>query len=189
MTKLAVLLAEGFADWECAMLMASGRTYFGFEVVVATPGGTAVTSAGGLKVLPDTALEALTPAGFDALVLCGGGIWEGESPLDASAQIQAFLAAGKLVGGICAATLALARAGALDAVPHTSNDVRSIAATGYAGGQHYRDTPAATLGGRVVTAPGTAPVTFMAEMFRALGYGGDNLDYYLGLLAAEHKAA
>ncbi|HUH48447.1 MAG TPA: DJ-1/PfpI family protein, partial [Mycoplana sp.] len=80
MTKrIAIGLTEGFADWECALLMASARSYFGFEVVAASPGGRAVTSMGGLAVTPATVLETVTPADYDALVLCGGTIWETEA--------------------------------------------------------------------------------------------------------------
>lgn len=188
MTKLAVLLTEGFADWECAHLMATGRSYFGFEIAVVTPGGKMVTSSGGLRVQSDLALEALDPSAFDALVVCGGDIWTSPEAPDPAPQLRAFVAQGKLIAGICAATLALARAGVLDSVAHTSNAADFIAGSGYGGQAHYRDTPAAVRDGLVVTAPGTAPVTYMAEIFGALGYGGEELDYYLGLLAAEHGA-
>ncbi len=42
---------------------------------------------------------------------------------------------------------------------------------------------------RVVTAPATAPVSFMAETLRALGIGDANLDVYVAMHAAEHRRA
>lgn len=57
MPKLAVLLTEGFADWEAAPLMAAARAYLGVGVATVTPGGQPVTSMGGLRVTPDLALE------------------------------------------------------------------------------------------------------------------------------------
>ena len=104
MTKrIAIGLTEGFADWECALLMASARTYFGFDVVPASPGGGTVTSMGGLRVAATAALETVTPAEYDALVLCGGTIWETEAAPDLGAQIRAFHGAGRPVGAICGA--------------------------------------------------------------------------------------
>ena len=74
--RLAIVLTEGFADWECALLMATARAELGVDLLVASPGGTVVTSMGGLHITPHLPAKALTPAEFDGLVLCGGTIWE-----------------------------------------------------------------------------------------------------------------
>jgi hypothetical protein len=47
----------------------------------------------------------------------------------------------------------------------------------------------AVVDGKIVTAAGTAPVSFMAGVMQTLGLKDDNLKYYLGLHAAEHQAA
>ncbi|MNY63599.1 hypothetical protein D3C86_2005790 [compost metagenome] len=39
---------------------------------------------------------------------------------------------------------------------------------------------------RVITAPGTAPVSFTKEVLRALGIADDNLAAYLAMHGAEH---
>lgn len=185
--RIAIGLAEGFADWECALLMASARSYFGFEIVTATPGATSVTSMGGLRVTPDLALESVAPAEFDALVLCGGTTWESEAAPDLTEQIKAFSDAGRPVAAICAATLALAKAGLLDSHGHTSNDAAFLAtAPEYRGRELYRDQPQAVRDGNVITAPGTAPITFTAEVYRALGYRTPELDHYVKLYGREH---
>ncbi|MDR6756015.1 putative intracellular protease/amidase [Mycoplana sp. BE70] len=188
MTKrIAIGLTEGFADWECALLMASARNYFGFDVVAASPGGKAVTSMGGLTVIPAAALETITPADYDALVLCGGTIWETEAAPDTAGQIRSFHDAGRPVGAICGATLALARAGVLDRSGHTSNEAAFLAtAPQYRGQALYRDQPQAVRDGNIVTAPGTAPVTFAAEIYRALGFHSPDLEHYVKLYGREH---
>jgi hypothetical protein len=51
---------------------------------------------------------------------------------------------------------------------------------------NYWDVPHAVMAERIVTAPGTAPISFMAQMLEGLGLADANLDHYLALLAAEH---
>jgi len=92
MTRLAVVLTEGFADWEVGQLAASARTHFGFDVVTASPGGAGVRSMGGMRVAPDTVAENLHGDAFDALVICGGTIWETERAPDLSPVINDFIA-------------------------------------------------------------------------------------------------
>ncbi len=188
MPALAIALTESFADWETALLAATARTELGFTLVTATPGGAPVTSMGGLRVTPDAAVESLDPARFDGLVICGGMIWASEAAPDFGGTIRAFAASGKLVAGICAATLAIARAGVLNGAAHTSNEPGLLekAGSAYDGQARYRHTPAAVRDGMIVTAAGTAPVSFMAEILAALGCGNAELDEYVAMFAAEH---
>src|SRR5690606_42043073 len=58
--------------------------------------------------------------------------------------------------------------------------------SGYRGVAFYRDVPYAVSADGVITAPATAPVTFMREVLRALGVADDNLDVYVGMHATEH---
>lgn len=188
MTRLAVVLTEGFADWEVGQLAASARTHFGFDVVTASPDGAEVRSMGGLRVATDTTAENLHGDAFDALIICGGTIWETEKAPDLSPVIGDFIARGKLVAAICGGTLALARAGVLNDIPHTSNAPDFlVSAEAYRGQAHYRDGPQAVRSGMIVTAPGSAPITFTAEIYRALGFGGEELDTYVQILGAEHQ--
>jgi putative intracellular protease/amidase len=189
MTTIVTILTEGYADWETALLNAVARSFYEFDTRFATPGGLPVTSAGGLKVTPDLAVEDIDVDAIDALVVNGGTAWSLPDAPDIGSVIIAARDAGKTVGGICDATLALAKAGVLDDIAHTSNSADNLPKTGYQGASHYQDQPSAVVAGKIVTAPGTAPVSFMAGIMETLGKRDGNLDYYLGMHAAEHKAA
>ncbi|PWE58132.1 glutamine amidotransferase [Metarhizobium album] len=189
MTKLAIALTEFYADWEVALLMAEGRSSFGLDFTVASPGARPVKSMGGIRVVPEVAVERLDPQDHAGLVVCGGEIWQTDAAPDFGSTIRAFAEAGKLVAGICAGTLALARAGVLDEVTHTSNEAALLATSpAYRGQAFYRDQPAAVSDRMIITAPGTAPITFTAEIFRALGRGSREMEEYLALFGREHGA-
>ena len=189
MTTIVTILTPGYADWETALLNAVARSFYGIETRFATPGGKPVTSAGGLKVTPDLAVEDIDVAAIDALVVNGGVAWSLPDAPDIGKVLMAARDAGKTVAAICDGTLALAKAGLLDGVSHTSNSAENLPPTGYRGVSHYQDQPSAVVAGKIVTAPGTAPVSFMAGVMETLGLRDGNLDYYLGMHAAEHKMA
>jgi len=189
MTKIVTILTDSFADWETSLLNAVARSFYGVDVAYATLDGMPVTSMGGMKVTPDFALGDLDAAGYDALIVCGGGAWEQENPPDITAVLRKAAADGKIVGGICAGSYQLAKAELLDAVAHTSNSKADLDKTSYRGSSHYRETTEAVRDGKIVTAAGVAPVSFMAKIMEALGLRDGNLDYYVGLHAAQYGGA
>ncbi|KKB77935.1 hypothetical protein VW35_12375 [Devosia soli] len=189
MTTIVTLLTPGYANWETALLNAAARSHYRVKTLYATPDGEDVTSAGGLKVLPDMSVKDIDVDAIDAVIVNGGSIWSSPDAPDISDLLRRARAAGKIVGGICDGTLALARAGLLDDVPHTSNGPESLPDTGYKGVSFYRDQPNAVLADRIVTAPGTAPVTFMSAVMESLGLRNGDLDFYVGLYGAEHQEA
>jgi putative intracellular protease/amidase len=189
MTTLVTILTPGYADWETALLNAGARDYYRFETRFATPGGEAVTSAGGLKVLPHLAVEDIEVDRVDAILVNGGNAWSTQDYPDLSDLLRSAYTAGKTVGGICDGVMALARAGLLDSVRHTANGPESLPGTGYGGAAYYVGSPRAVLDRRIVTAPGTAPISFMGAVLESLGLRNGDLDFYLGLYAAEHQAA
>ncbi len=188
MTRIVTILTPGFADWETALLNAAAREYYRIDTRFATRGGEPVTSLGGMQVMPGLAVEDIDLEEIDAVLVNGGTIWQTPAAPDLSAMLRSARDAGKIVGGICDGVTALARAGVLDDRRHTANGPESLPDTGYAGGAHFINSPAAVIDRRVVTAPGTAPVSFMGAVLEALGRRDGNLDFYIGLYAAEHQA-
>ena len=189
MTTIVTILTDGFADWETTLLNAVAHSFYSVETRFATPGGKPVLSSGGMQVTPDLALEAIDVDAFDAIVVCGGAIWQTPEAPDLSKLFNSAKASDKVIGVICDGTVAAAKTGLLDDIVHTSNGAGYLDFTNYAGAVHYRDVPHAVADGKVVTAPGTAPVSFMAEIMRALGMADDNLSYYVGLHAAQFSKA
>lgn len=189
--RLAIVLTEGYADWECALLMATARGDCGAETLVLTPGGADVTSLGGVTVKAAGEAQAALPADFDALVVCGGTIWQSGAAPDLSGPVGRFVEAGKPVAAIYDATLELARLGLLDTRAHTGNYSGQLGklVPDYRGAAHYRDQPQAVLDGGIITASGAAPATFAREILEAIGLGSAELRDYLAMYGDEHGAA
>ena len=187
MTTIVIVLTEDYADWETSLLSAAARSFYGATVTHATPGGRPVRSAGGLNVSPDLAVEDIDVGALDALIVCGGTAWQKPGAPDLTSLLRAARDKGKVIGAICDGTVAAARTGILDDVRHTSNGVGHLDDTGYKGKGLYEDVPYAITDGKIVTASGTAPVSFTGAVLTAIGYGGEELNYYLGLHAAQHS--
>ncbi len=99
---------------------------------------------------------------------------------------------GGVVGGICAGTLALARAGLFRDRAHTSNGRNWILEhlPDYAGAEHYRDVPHAVADRRLVSAPGSAPGTFALAFLDALyPEQKEEVAALRRFLTSEHRAA
>ena len=130
MTRILTILTEGFADWETALLNAAARQFYKVDTQYATPGGKPVTSSGGMLVTPGLAVETVDVAAYDAIIVCGGTAWQSPGAPDVAPLLHDARSAGKLVGLICDATVAGAKAGLLDTVRHTSNGAAtSVSAT------------------------------------------------------------
>jgi putative intracellular protease/amidase len=189
MTTIVTILTEGFADWETGVLNGVAVGFYKATALYATPGGKPVTSTGGMKVNPDLALEDVDVNALDAIVVCGGAIWQTPEAPDLTDVLQRAHEAGKVIGAICDGTVATARTGLLDNVAHTSNGVGYLDGTGYKGKSHYRDVPHAVADKRIVTAAATAPVSFMQTIMHQLGIADDQLDHYVGMHAAQYAKA
>jgi len=165
---------DTMADWEAAFAIAGinnpefqvapGR----YNVVTAGLSREPIRTMGGMRVEPDVTIDEVTPEASAMLILPGGFTWESGKNPEAIEKAREFLAVGKPVAAICAATLALARAGLLDERDHTSNIAEYIARSGYRGAARYRNVPAVT-DGNLITASGIAPGDFAYEIFKMLG--------------------
>lgn len=164
------MLIEAFADWEAAHLAAALRGWFDGAVHHATPGGAPVTSMGGLQIVADGAIEDLRAEDYDGLVLVGSPHWEGPKAPFVGAVLADAHAAERVIGAICGATLAVARAGLLDSCRHTSNSLSYLQqnAAAYRGAEHFDHGPRAVRDGHIVTAPGSAPVSFATAVLEGL---------------------
>ena len=167
-----VVIFDGFADWEPAHALAELRRWGKRTVRTAGFTGAPVVSMGGLRVMPDLELASIRPEDVELLILPGGDLWQSSDYPRATLEslIAALLAAETPIAAICAGTLALARAHALDDRRHTSN-MRSYLpayATEYSGGAHYVESAAVT-DRHVITASGLAAVDFARAIFAELG--------------------
>ncbi|MFF3458519.1 type 1 glutamine amidotransferase family protein [Streptomyces sp. NPDC002730] len=183
MTTRTVHLAvyDTYADWETGHTTAH-LTQNGFTVRTVGPTTDPVTTMGGVRIQPDLALGDLRPEDSALLILTGAQLWDtGDDLAPFAAKAREFLDAGVPVAAICGATAGLAREGLLDDREHTSAVSFYLDATGYKGGEHYRDTDAVT-DGDLITAGPTEPVAFAREVFARLGvYEGEKLDAWYRL--------
>ena len=129
--------------------------------------GAPVTTTGGWRIVPDLALRDVEPAESAMLLISGGTAWDEEKNGEVAELAGRFLAAGVPVAAICGATAGLARAGLLDDRPHTSNAREYLAATRYAGGEHYRDEPV-VVAGNLITASAMSSLEWARAVFERL---------------------
>lgn len=162
---IGIVLVDGFADWEFGLLSGGAAEHFGAKVVFLSPGARPVVSIGGLEARPARGISPQENADLDALALIGSDTWTGAAQPNLATLLKSVQTRGGMVGGICAATVALAKGGFLDGLAHTSNGADWLMghAADYPGAGLYQDVPRAVSDRNVITAPGTAPISFAAE--------------------------
>jgi putative intracellular protease/amidase len=189
MARLGLILAPGFADWEYAFIAGTASPFYGIDVRFFAPTTGQFRSQGGLAVTVDSSLQQCLDWKPNVVVVIGGMIWERAEAPDIGSCLNASRSGGATIAGICGGTLALARAGLLDAVPHTSNsaDFLQQNAMDYKGRALYRSSPAAVVADRIITAPGTAPVSFTCAVFEGAGLAAESISQFRSMLTAEHR--
>lgn len=187
MRPITVILTEGYSDWEIAALTGAGRAFFNADITFSSPAGGALRSAAGLPVA-DTA--GFQPPQSGVVVVTGGPAWESDGAPDIGEALRQSLANGAVVAAICGGTIALARAGLLDHVAHTSNGPGYLDqhAPGYAGSSHYVDQSPALRDGDIITAPAPSPASFAYEVLVAAGLDPEAARQIPSMLAEEHRA-
>jgi putative intracellular protease/amidase len=167
---IGFVFIQGFADWEYGLLSGSAVDWFGARAVPLGPGNDDLVSMSGFRLRPERGLNVDENHDLDAVAVVGSDGWAERGAPDPSPLLDAVAARGGVVGGICAGTLALARAGLFAAASHTSNGRDWILRhePDYAGKANYLDVPHAVADGRIVSAPGSAPGTFAAEFLGVL---------------------
>ena len=169
---VGLIFIEGFADWEFGVLSAAiggGEEWFDGKVVALSPTVKPLRSIGGLTLTPERGTAPEDNNDLDGVAVIGSDGWS-VNPPDVAPLLKSVAARGGVTGGICAGTLALARAGLFAKAAHTSNGREWIAewAPGYPGQENYREVPHAVADGKVVSARGSAPGTFAIEFLKAL---------------------
>jgi putative intracellular protease/amidase len=167
---IGFVFIDRFADWEYGLLSASAVEWFGATAVALTPDGKRVSSCSGFGLDPDRAADANANGDLDAVAVIGSDAWAGDQAPDVSGLLTSVAGRGGVVGGICAGTLALARAGLFAEAKHTSNGRDWILAKlpDYAGEANYQDVPHAVADGGIVSAPGSAAGTFALTFLTTL---------------------
>jgi putative intracellular protease/amidase len=191
MPKIAVVLSPGFADWEYALIGGTGGPFYGLDVRYYATSPGELRSQGGLVCSVDRGVEEIAAWEPDAVVVVGGTAWETDGTPDIRGVLRTQRERGGVVAGICGGTLALARAGLLNDVAHTSNEATFLTthAAEYDGAGRYKQSAVAVTDGGIVTAPGTALVSFTAAVFAGVGLDPGAIEQFQSMMAAEHGAA
>jgi putative intracellular protease/amidase len=173
-TKMVHLfIFDAMEDWEAALAVAAinspqfqsvpGR----YRVVTVASNLAPITTTGGVLIRPDVALQDVTPDSSAMLILPGGRSWDSDAHAEALQLASRFMASGTPVAAICAATVALARAGFLDRLRHAGDAREYLISSGHRGTAFYCGMP--SIGGNgTVSASAAAPVDFAREIFRML---------------------
>ncbi len=164
MAKVLIVIAEKmFRDEEFAEpkeLIASA----GHEVVVASSSRTAATGKLGMVVKPDLAIDAVSPAEFNAVVVVGGPgtpvyLWPNRQ---LHQIVKSIYAKGGIVAAICFAPVVLARAGVIKGrrctVFRTADSIREMDAAGC-----LLQTAHVIVDGNIVTADGPGAARAFGE--------------------------
>lgn len=182
MTRVVAFFQPGWADWEAGPVLAYLREYAGAEVKVATVDGGPQPSIGGVLAQSDTAFADVGPDDADIYLAIGSGAWPDYHDERFFSLLKAAQENDKVVGAICGATVAAARAGLFAGRRHTSNDRDWLNETAgsYAGAELYQEVPHAVADGKLVSAAGGAPNTFAIEILNLAKPGlGDKARPYL----------
>ena len=192
MTVAVAFLQPGWADWEAGSVLALLREHLGVQIEIATPDGEPQTSIGGVLAAADYKFSDPVLSDADVYLLIGSDAWVEYRDETVFGLLRQALADGKIVGAICAGTVAAARARLFDGRAHTSNggDWLLEQEAGYAGADGYVDTPKAVTAGKLVSASGLAPITFAAAVGRLIAPESEEmLAGYEAMFAKEFSAA
>ncbi len=139
-----------------------------------------MSSQGGLIVHISKSFNELSDFSPKAIVIIGGTIWETDNAPDLNQLLRDYYSTGGVIAGICGGTLALARSGLLNHVEHTSNNIEFLIsnAPSYSGSRYYQNTSKAVSDKQIITAAGTAPISFSMAVFESVGFDKDFVAQY-----------
>lgn len=168
-----VLVFDGFDDHGVSLALRVLRDTEGLQIITAGLDRHSVTSASGLRVLPDIDCGDIHLECAALFVLPAGGLWTQPGrnaafdPVTActTEMLHDFNAAGVRIAAIGSAVTALARAGMLAGVSHTSDSPihLALAVPGLAPSPFYVATSAIS-DENIITANAAAPAEFAREI-------------------------
>jgi putative intracellular protease/amidase len=169
-SKAYVFVFDGLADWEPALALCEIRKSGKYEVLAAAHSRETVVTMGGLKVVPDFAIDEIEPRETAIFIVPGGNRWEEGPDEKLDKFLQQFHAENILIGALCGATLEIARAGLTVGVRHTSNAKSYLKkmVPEYRDELFYVDELAVT-DHKLITASGLGSLEFAREVIRELG--------------------
>jgi putative intracellular protease/amidase len=168
------LVFDGLADWETPLALCAITESARYDVVTVGFSPEAVTTMGGLKLLPDITTADIDAAAAAIFIIPGGGRWEQQSDDTFEALLRQLHGANVPIAAICGATLPVVRAGLTHGRRHTSNGKWYLQnmVPGYRGDETYVEALAVTDGG-LITASGLGSIEFGHEIIRLLDLFGE----------------
>jgi putative intracellular protease/amidase len=180
--RVYVYVQDTWSDWEAGYVTAelnSGRFFKNKSerLLVKTVGLTKdpITTMGGMSIIPDLTLRAVTVESSTMLILVGGDTWQDSKHQPVVAKVKELLDANANVAAICGSTSALAEAGLFDHRPHTSNSIEylKMVAPHYKGHEYYKDDRAVS-DGNLITASSAGPLEFARYILQRLEVFSDD---------------
>jgi putative intracellular protease/amidase len=198
MKTIYLYVLDTMADWEVGYAIAelSSQRYFrerqsDWQVKACATGKKPIVTMGGMTIAPDCALEEVDAQNAIMLILPGADTWLTPTQAPILAKARAFLGAQVPVAAICGATGALAQAGMLDKIKHTSNGLAYLHrfCPQYAGAKNYQDELAVT-DGNLITAGSSSPVEFAHHIFKKLNvFESADLEHWYDYFAKHSTAS
>jgi len=194
MKTIYLYVLNTMADWEVGLAIAelSSQRFFAerkdWLVKTFSLAKEPVVTMGGIRIVPDCSADEVKTEDAVMLILPGADTWMDPTQARVLDLAKRFLSAETLVAAICGATIALAEAGMLDNVKHTSNGLPylKMVCPHYRGDHHYQNELAVT-DKNLITAGSTSQVEFAYHILKRLEvFESNNLEYWYGYFA-EHS--
>jgi putative intracellular protease/amidase len=173
--KAYYLVFDGLADWEAALALCEINKNKSFEVVTVGLSNEPATTMGGIKTTPQITIAEVQTEETGIFILPGGTRWEQQPTAEELLLLlQKLHAQGIPIAAICGATLAIARAGLLKNIQHTSNGKFYLKTfvKDYTEDELYVEKLAVT-DNNIITASGIGSLEFAYEIIKALKLYGE----------------
>jgi putative intracellular protease/amidase len=188
MKTIYLYVLNTMADWEVGHAIAElhSQRFFAerkdWLVKTFSVAKEPIVTMGGVTIVPDLSADEVKTEDAVMLILPGADIWMDPSQAKVLDIARRFLSAEIPVAAICGATIALAEAGMLDNVKHTSNGLPylKMVCPHYKGDQHHQNELAVT-DKNLITAGSTSQVELAYHILRKLEvFEPDTLEYWYG---------